>query len=209
MLTPAGFYAPQLRDIPGLAGPAPVMAKHSLGLVTTTTNRRLRDDSPGEETPRELITKTFNTAGTFPWIAPSTTSALAGLEGRGEDGQPDDPGGYWWFLTTTTTDLNTGKVTRSYDTGKGFAPGSDYCEGIMGSGGVNKQVCYAYKQYYSEPESSTYGASGNAFGITFPGGNARPAVKVVANVSLVAIQPNITYNITVPTGGYITFSYYQ
>ena len=58
-------------------------------------------------------------------------------------------------------------------------------------------------EFYTDP---TTGASSTAFGYTFAGGSGGPATSVTYNN--VAVTPNASYNIVVPSGGSVSIQYY-
>lgn len=173
-----------------------------------------------------LTSQTFS-AGSYNWTAPGTTSRIASMTGVGSPGQASyqDPSG--WQATSTTTQIRRDGGANSVNSNtaapvtNGSAKPSNYCDPVQYYCNPNtdtnctigstvyssSQTCYSYSTYTGASHASTTGASTNAFGKTFPGGNGGAGTNTT--FTNVAVTSGSSYPITVPTGGTLTISYYK
>jgi hypothetical protein len=146
------------------------------------------------------------------WVAPFTTSNIDTAIGKGAAGTPSDPGTYTTHYIDYLTRRSDGGVETldgGTTTSTGLAP-ADYCDPVQSEDSStvysSSQRCYQFTQNYS-PSSATTGASTTAFGKTFPGGTGGAATNTT--FTNIAVTPGGSYNIVVPSGGSLTFTYWK
>lgn len=160
---------------------------------------------------RQKVTETITSSRT--WVAPARTTMLVSLAGRGQDGTPYVPGqsGYDTYSTATYYPPNNGTPQQGpltfVGTTYGASPPNPYCTGVQNQDGSRNETCYSYIEFdLSKPK--TIGANTTGFNKTFAGGDGVPAVAP-APYTNVPVTPNAPYNLVVPSGGYLTLTYYK
>lgn len=172
---------------------------------------------------REPVTLTFTSSAT--WTAPVSTSMLVSLVGKGQDGTPasGDSSTTYYLVTLATTFYNrrdggvdvgeTSEVSREETTAGAPVPPTN----TQGPFATDDDPVYSsfsiQYQYVKESETvdttvpATTGANTTGFGKTFAGGAGVAAVA--ATYANVAVTPGAPYSLTIPSGGYITITYYK
>lgn len=171
--------------------------------------------TPGNN-QRHRVNVTFSTNST--WVAPVGTRAIARMVGKGTDGRPatgahDYHYGYRRYQTLHYKQ-NGGPEQTTAETDQGWfeelpVP-SNFCSSHAFDG-PDLEYWYCYRHVAETHDDGDYvgataGSTATGFGKTFPGGpSAQPAA--VTSFLNVAIIPETSYSVVVPTGGYITIEY--
>lgn len=163
----------------------------------------------------KLVTKTYTGSQTV--SMPFGVSRIESASGEGADGTPYVQGrtGYDSYSQDTYYPPNNGTPVEGPLTFLGTtydaSPPNDYCTGVQNQDGSRNETCYTYRTFdLSQP--ATTGASStmtgpNGFSLTFPGGAGGPAS--VTNFGASAVVGGQAYSLTIPSGGFITITYYQ
>lgn len=170
---------------------------------------------------RELVTVSFTKSE--PWVCPMTTTQVESLRGYGSPGNPEFSG-YVPYYTgyAINTQYYYDGTTRELDAGNfsGYgSPPANYCGTYIPpappsypdypNGRTGTQTCYYYQDAtYEVYEPPTYGQDATAFGFTFTRGYGGNSYWTNIDAVPFSVNPGETYNIVVPSGGYVTFSYY-
>jgi hypothetical protein len=171
---------------------------------------------------RVQVTQTYSANAT--WTAPLTTSSIDTASGKGAAGTPgqaayDDPSTtnnvkleqyYYRRIDGGPDDTSTIKYNNAWS---GTQPDNTSETGPI-SDGVHYEVTLITTYFVETTPGAhhdaippTTGASTTAFGKTFPGGTGGAASTTT--FSNIAVTPGGSYSIVVPSGGLITFTYWQ
>lgn len=158
--------------------------------------------------------------GNSVWKSPAGVFKLESMTGRGGAGTPGEPGtpgqnGYTITVHQAYKRIDGGPDFVVIGTPQGPYPGpvpADFCDTQPATGSVYYEVTTCrYYDYAFVPGTEippTRGAS-TRFGTlqTFEGGLGGPASTAVRNN--IAIQPNTNYNLSVASGGSLTFTWLE
>lgn len=158
------------------------------------------------------------------FVVPATTSKLETISGKGADGTPSSSGSYlvmvkrrWtqiYYANGTSEDLDyPGSIVLVTPVSSFEPTPPPYCDAQTAAGGSYPSgtmvaYCYNYTREtvnFSNP--ATTGASTTAFGKIFPGGVGGPAPLTTFND--VAVISGSSNSLAVPSGGTLTFTYYE
>lgn len=165
---------------------------------------------------REFVTQTFNSSET--WVAPAGVIEIVSLVGKAQDGYQT-----YTLVTTPASTTYTMKKYLKITYSDGSSSGAQEVDSYATTAGAavpppyqeiypTQTRDYFYtKQSQTTPESSypvyedVTGASTTGFGYTFPGssGSASPP----ASYADIAITPGNSFQLVIPSGGYITITY--
>lgn len=173
---------------------------------------------------RRQVTQTFTANAT--WVAPFTTSNIDTASGKGQDGTPGTPDSYGpppqqkiyqhFFKRRdggpddTTTEVGPAP-TSEWPTGAPRPAGGSTTTPTPESTVYYEDV-FIWSYAYGDPPlipgtPPTTGPSASAFGKVFAGGYGGPATTTTFNN--IAVTPNGSYNIVIPSGGSLTITYWQ
>lgn len=156
---------------------------------------------------RELVTLTYASSQSV--TIPFGVSRLETVVGEGADGSPGRLG--WRRTSITTFERRDGQPEQLTDTGPvvyDTAKPSDYCDPTVET--PDSTVYYRHTTchyYFDYSDPVTTGAASTGFSLTFPGGTGGPATSTpFANVT---VSGGASYALTIPSGGFITITYYK
>jgi hypothetical protein len=158
---------------------------------------------------RDLITTGFS-QDTL-WRAPYNVSMIETLSGHGGPGKPGSSSPAWYYSRQEIA-YKDGSVTNEYDFtyNEGNAP-ADSCVYYDSSNSSSTivRVCTFYTQVPATVTNAEYGGDASAFGYTFGGGYGYGQPPLILMDVPFSIVPGEVYQIRVPSGGLLYFTYYQ